>query len=673
MPDKRRRTSRPWLVPVAAAVFGVAGTTLQQIGTDPPASRGGLILFIAGTLILLFAAVLALVSRWLHGKVPALLAWITAHVRLPMMAAVVGASLLGLLVGLVSPPAAVAVRRWFSGCETVTEIRVLTSTEQRMAVRDLADAYLVWTADRNGGCPTVNLHVIAATSLTAVEAVASRWSNGALVRIGPHPDVWLPDSSIEVQRAITRAPDYGGGSLPIAENRSIATSPIVLGVPVSKVPAELRSTRAGLAWGRLLTESARQGWDLVRPDPTASRVGELATMALYQSQDLNAPVRDDGNASVRDDGRVRAIELRIESSLQRGGYPPGAVDGLLCRRHTEPAARTPAPPAAVITSEQALVRLNRDVRGGRDCVIGTVAEPERCLYAFYPPDTLSLDYPFVRLDWDGASSPQAFAARDFGAWLTTVDGKRELQRIGLRPPEFTETRDPLSVDLCAEPSPAYSRRPPDPATLAATAGRYRTARRPGRVLLAVDSSGSMQQSVGPEGTRFQVATAGVARSLALLSARDEFGLWVFPGRRGTHDAHVPIGRGDERYRGVGRPDAAIAALRGVAPGGGTPLYSTIVAGVAAAGGDPDALASLVVLTDGADTEGRLRAEDVADQVRRAGVKVFVIVVGAAGCPAGTLGLIARSTGGECRRAGFDTVGDVLVELFGALWSGRGPA
>jgi Mg-chelatase subunit ChlD len=400
---------------------------------------------------------------------------------------------------------------------------------------------------------------------------------------------------------------------------------------------------------------------VLRPDPTVSVVGELATYALYTSVDRTTE-------SAPGPGRAHQVEQQIADALDHGGFPLGGMTDLLCRY------RTASIPNPVILTEQALVRFNQGLPPGAGCDL-RLPQPlavGACLFGIYPPDTPSVDHQFVRLQWDGATTPAARTAVAFGRWLSTVDGQRAVLRGGVRPRGMSESGDPLNPRFCAQTSAAYGRQPLSRASIEQTRQRYAQARRPGRVLLAVDGSGSMGTLIDGRRSRLVVAIRGLQRSLALLGTADEVGLWAFPSGasgRGVRQL-VPIGRRDAPYRGTARSDAAVAALSGVSPAGGTPLYDTILAGVGAlAAGGEDEVVALVVLTDGMDTTSRVSGPGPVEQVAGKRVRVFVVAVGEASCVVPFLVAVTEHTGGSCRQADFDTVDDVLVELLGSMWGG----
>jgi hypothetical protein len=302
------------------------------------------------------------------------------------------------------------------------------------------------------------------------------------------------------------------------------------------------------------------------------------------------------------------------------------------------------------------------------------AQRSAALVAYYPSATPGLDHAFVRFAWPGTTNtPQTEAAVDFGQWLGSEQGKKTLLEIGLRPPAGYEITSPLSEEFGVLPGAVFDRRPPEVDRVTAALGRYASARRTGRVLLALDISGSMSERTRTGSTRLAVATEGIRQSLQQMGPADQFGLSVFPANasgQGVRRA-IPIGSRDTRVGGQPRLTATANTLAGLRAAGGTPLYAAIVDGVrtVADQSDHDRIAAVVLLTDGEDTAGGLSPSDVLNAVRGKGVRVFVVAVGEASCTGQVVAGVTAATGGACYPADFDTVDARLAQVFGLLWEG----
>ncbi len=523
--------------------------------------------------------------------------------------------------------------RYF-GCPHPIELAVLSSPDGLAPARKLAERYEQWTAKRNYGCPTVSTYVYATSTGETREALTAGWSAEHLRNVGPRPDLWLPDSGAEVDKL--KATDID--KTLIAEDYPVASSPLVLGIASSTVVKAQRS----LTWTKWL----QQVRDVVRPDPSTSPMGEVATAVLYG---VEQPV---------DGAGARAIELQIGQSLDRDGYPLGNGLEILCRHR-----QLITPRSAVIVSEQALVQFNVGAPLGGKCATAERRRPEDGdLQAFYPSDTRSLDYWFVRFTWGYPAQKQE--AGDFGKWLTSADGMKALVEAGLRPPGFAVS-EPLSEPNGVLPGAIVNRDPIGPDALGTAMKLYESAHRPGRVLLALDTSGSMAAPADTGRSRFDVASQGARRALDLMGNRDEFGLRFFPGGES-----VPIGLRDDLVGGVPRREVTTTTLDQTTPKGNTPLFHAIVDGVSELGGSNDEqVSALVVLTDGEDTASRLTLEQVRDAVLGQGVRIFVIAVGETRCASRALRVLTADTGGACHDADFASVEDRLVEVVGALWEG----
>lgn len=538
-------------------------------------------------------------------------------------------------------------------CEHPAEVRVLTSAEQLEPYKAVAGQFEDWIATQHDGCRAVNVYVYAAPPDKAREALIHDWTDDPddsgetqyLRDVGPQADVWLPGSQLELSAVEAELPE-------VADRTPIGSTPLVLGVPASR-PGVVDTEAAD--WLSSLGTAMTNGLDVIRPDPAASVVGELATVGLYSKPDPEA--RSPGE-----------IERWLERSLDAGKYTIGDVDGLLCRQRQLAASERPA---AVITSEQALVRYNGGGPLGSRCAGGQV--PDR-LVAAYPADTLSVDLYFVPLVRDGAEQGQATrgAVAALEGWLTSAEGRKAIESVGVRPTG-------VGTDLAApfDDEHGVDKRWPfghsvaeDPAAEDRTKAlaTYAEARRPGRVLLAVDASGSMDEPADAQGTtRFGVALRGVAASLTQMNEnRDELGLWLFStkaGRSGVAQV-LPIGKNAAQAREL------TSNGQQWQPGGNTPLYRTMTAGVRTIGAYEDrAVSALVVLTDGFDTATEDWLDDLGREIAaNPEVRIFLIAVGEATCDTPVFVKLANDTAGQCLPATTGTVDDSLTTLFRILWT-----
>jgi len=594
----------------------------------------------------------------------------------PRYRVLVAAAVTGTVVVVLGIPGTWWLLRPASSCPEPLQLRVLTSADGLVPTRELARSYELSNAG-SGRCPKVSLYVYSAesegTAPTVLAAALARgWKDDSqdnpLRDIGPRPDVWFPDSTMDVEEVknIRNITDESLKFSPVDSSESIARSPIVLGFTAT----EAVNARPNMRWADLLRSVAGGHDDLIRPDPETSTTGRLATLAVYGSEAALYRTRS-GVAGLTN--QVRSLEQRIARSLDKGRQRPSANSAaLLCRVRTD-GSRPPgdARPPAVITSEQALIRYGQGFALSEECGTPPGARPDQecptphrplpdkqLPLVVYPADTVSLDHPFVRFTWT-TSQQSKDAVADFRRWFDGAEGKAALLCAGLRP-----------ADSPARASWLRDRKGPLPATpppqvlqptwpgMTAALQRYHSVLTPGRVLLALDTSGSMSEPVaGTAATRFQVAVRGVRGSLNQMGPLDQFGLWTFPDK-----GKVEIGTGEPVRREVA------TALKTVPkPAGGTPLYKTIIDATAKVGPGTQHRQAVVVLTDGEDTTSHLRPRDVEQAISGKGVKVYIVAAGEAHCGDRPL---ADITTAVCYQATFDNIDDRLAELFGTLWGGQ---
>jgi hypothetical protein len=531
----------------------------------------------------------------------------------------------------------------FAGsCRQPQELRVLTSPDSLAPTRELMSRYVWATADPASRCPVVYPFVYAAATPAAAKALAIGWASGdeenLLDDIGPRPDVWLPDSTVDV-RAVDENVRAAAVPSPIRQADSIGSSRMVI-ARLGPLPV---SGKAGLDWSRLVSSVQDSRAGLLASGPQASATGALA-MASYLRE---------GQGTVS----LTQARLREQAIRRSGGLTAEDSVDLLCRY----GADQEADPPAIITSDQ-LWQWFTGKQPLSDTCVRTSLQPDRASVV-RPLDTAILDHPFVAFTWNtGAQRSAVTALYD---WLVGDTGTQVLNaRLYLDPArrECSESRQhPDSVDPCV------------PADLRDMKDLYGRAQLPGRVLFALDASGSMADRVGSGGaTRFTVAANAISQSLGLIGPADEFGLWTFSGGPAGQTELAPIGVGDAAHR-----QAVADRLAGAHPSGGTPLYRTVLAGLAkvAQGGSRDESRALVVLTDGQDTTSDMAAADTVRQVaeanRSSGVHLYVIATGEASCDdASPLRALTTAGQGQCLNAAPDQIAGTAAELFDSLWRGQ---
>ncbi|MGW6444483.1 substrate-binding domain-containing protein [Lentzea sp. NPDC055074] len=594
--DQRRSSTAPRYAG-ALMLAAVAGHLLSETATGALTTWQSWVLYGIGTsLLVLSASAIDSLNQWVKRI---RLRWVVFTAVLVVCAG---------LAAVAGPPVVAWGRVLVLGCPQPTEVRVLTSQDAAPAIGEVARKFERHTAQKNHGCRTARLYVFSAPGDEGAVALRSSWSSQDLRRIGPHPDVWLPDSTAEADEVVRRT-GGPGSAVRITPGGSIAFSPVVLAVP----PPIARDVAAGPQekWGDLLTKVGRTGIEIGRPNPLTKIDGRFATTALYETLD------------------------------------PAVVE----RRLTE--ADRPQPDAAMITTEQVLLRHNK-----------TACAQVPCLTALYPSDTYRADYPLNLVDWVAADVSNVAArepAKEFRTWLGTQEGMTALNTAGLRPAgqaagaEFREefgVRAGLALDR-TEAAPGEQ-------VQTEFQKKYDQAKRNGRVWLTLDASGSMVEPTATGETRFAVAVDGVGKALTQMGPKDTYGLSVFNNTEVR--PLIPLGRRDK--------EAAAAALSTVAPSGGTPLHQAIVDSLDRVGADDaDHVSAVIALTDGEDTASAQTRQDVVDAVRLKGIRVFVIAVGGASCATHALTTITDASGGECRDSTTDTLGDDLAELFRRVWGG----
>jgi len=401
------------------------------------------------------------------------------------------------------------------------------------------------------------------------------------------PDVWVPDSSLWLQRLRAGGPDWVPEDAP-----PLARSPVVVAMPEPAASA--------LGWpGR------KQTWADMLPKLTSDI--SIRTGIVEPARDaagLSGLLALTGAAGAAPGGTGQQATVRVLRALATGRST--VRDDLLQRfpRSTDLTSMSSALSAAPL-SEQAVIAYN-------------AKQPPVPLAALYvEPNAMPLDYPFTLLP--GGAADKEEGARVIQEALAGDRYHNHLAEIGLRAADgsvgkgFTAPKG--APNLAQSPGPQ-----PDPAAIDKVLSTWTTITSPGRLLAVIDVSGSMLEPVPTAGgaSREQVTVEAARRGLTLFDDSWAVGLWTFSTQLdGNTDYRqlLPIGALSDQRQEVSNQLAAIKPK----PDGGTGLYDTTLAAYKAvqSGWDAGRVNSVVIMTDGKNDDPQgMSLDQLVDELKK---------------------------------------------------------
>jgi len=448
----------------------------------------------------------------------------------------------------------------------------------------------------------------------AVDQQELSLQNAAPTEAAAGTSVWLPDSTVWVQRLITELRSTPRSALAVTVHPSIASSPLV----AVASPAE-----AARLTGQLTSPNFDPLAAAAIPEPVRNAEGLLSLLG-------EAPQSSSASLS-----QGRALVARLLTLSKSALDNPRTGFGRLAGQG-----------GAFVASEQAVIDWNQQ-HGGVSAV------------AVYPTKpTLGLDFPVVRLSRPGDPPALAQAADKFEQALRTPFAKARFTEAGFRSPDGTPVpklgaAEGVTPDLV----------PPAPAPAADQTVNllrlWNAAVADANDLAVIDLSGSMADPAGNGQSRVAVAAAAAERAVTFFPDTSALGLWVFSTDQGAGTPWaqlVPLGPLIDKVGAQTRRQALIAAAAGMTARvhGGTALYDTVLAAYqqVQAGYDPSKVNSVVLMTDGRNedtsstrTLSQLLAQlkSLADPARP--IRVITIGIGS-GTDTDALARIASATGGK---------------------------
>lgn len=481
-------------------------------------------------------------------------------------------------------------------------------------------AHVQSLADEADGCYSIEVSPVSSADMTA--RIAAR---EAL------PDIWVPDSSVRLAR--------------VSQDVQIPFDTVLNSLASTPVVIAHRDTDIDMStWTSALATPG-----LMMGDPVRSGVADAPILAATSEVEAMRTTSEAVGAS---------MAALAQEQARRREVPPDAREML---------DRVIAEGGSTIVTEQQAVLAQRDAP---DAGLELDAPATGAVYLGYPLAVTTQD-PTRRDDVAGAAEAlrDATASSDFAA---------ELAEDGFR----TADRAPLADDAGVGEVAALVVR--DPNRLHSTLQRWRLLSMPGRSLVLVDTSGSMDfQLAGTGMTRIQMLVETASAGLGQFPDDAALGLWAFGGSAG------PAGSPYAEVAALERLDAAtaqgshrdalndaLASLPGMV-GGGTDLYGTVLDAyeMVSSSHDPNMINSIIVISDGAnDAESELSTTDFLDRLRGMvdpAKPVIVVTVGLLDdADPQTLGEIARATGGSSHIA---RTPDEIVRVFAEAIGRRGGA
>jgi Ca-activated chloride channel family protein len=432
---------------------------------------------------------------------------------------------------------------------------------------------------------------------------------------GPRPVIWSPSASTWGSVLNQRLADQGDAAM-AADFVSFQLTPLVIAMPRPMAQA-LGWPEEPLGFADILQLSQDPaGWAAHgHPEWGQFRLGK--TNPNFSTSGLSALVGQayaatgkTSGLSLEDLAQPSTAEFaeQIESSVVH--YGDTTLTFLNNWYRADQRSNPYGYVSAVAVEEKSVIDYNS---GNPDGVLqeGEEPRPPRVpLVAIYPEEgTVYSDNPLYVLDAEWVDEDEAAAAQQFIDFVGEPENQAQILRYGFRPGNPAVAIDaPIDASNGVDPEqPQTLLEVPEPEVLVQLLDDWQDQRKPARVLLLMDVSGSMGSLADPEtgATKLDLAKQATITALDEFNDDDEVGLWVFTtdlGDAGDPQQHlelVPTGRiGDVREQLKNR-------IRDLVPLNGTPLYSATEAAYETQldGYDPTRINAVVLLSDGVNDDG----------------------------------------------------------------------
>ncbi len=484
-------------------------------------------------------------------------------------------------------------------------IDMTVSSEKIQLIKSLAKTF---NAQRqklgNGRCIFVRPQVKA--SGAAAKLLSSTWDEKA---DGPRPVIWSPAASSWGAILNQRLGAAGKTAMAPVDAKPFMLTPLVIAMPKPMADA-LGYPAKPVGWADILKlANSPGGWGAYgHPEWGPFRLGK--TNPNFSTSGLSALIAQTYAATAKTSGlstedlndpKVVAFSRGIESSVVHYGDITMTFLNSWFRADRRDAALTYA--SAVAIEEKSLIDYNL---GNPDGVLdpGEQARPPKIpLVAIYPSEgTLYSDNPFYVLNAPWVDDQEKQAAAKFEEFLQQPANQSKVLESGFRPgnPNVKIDTPIVAANHVDAAQPRTLLSVPDPAVLVKLLDQWASNRKAARVLLVLDVSGSMGETVGQSGqSKLDLSKQAVLGALDQFDPNDEVGLRIFSTGVGPSDHPdfqdvqplTPIGANKEKLR---------ASIENLAVVANTPLFSVALGSYQTmlTSYDPARINAVILLTDG---------------------------------------------------------------------------
>lgn len=514
-----------------------------------------------------------------------------------------------------------------------TVVHLTASSEKAALLKQIAGD---WNGTKvDGTCARVE--VVSKASGGAADALARGWIEAT---DGPRPDVWSPAASswtglLRQKTSVADKPDLIGSARP----PSIANTPLVIAMPKPMAVA-LGWPKRALGWGDVLKLAQNpKGWASVhqsygaftlgKTNPNFSTSGLHATIGTYVAATGTSSDLTLANLA---DPRVQHYAQAVEQAVVHYGDTTLTFLSNLQKADDRGAGLTYI--SAVTVEEKSVWDYNQGNPSGDPATLGKHAKPKTPLVAIYPKEgTLLSDSPYAILQADWVTDPVKKAAQKFLDYVRGDKAQQKFAAAAFRGYDGKPVAAISAANGLIPSEPKVILNPPSPPVLARVEALWNQQRKAAKVLLIIDTSGSMGDPAGNGDSKIELAKKAALKALDQFGPRDDVALWSFSTPQNGSPLpyrelvpFTPITAGKAKLR------QQISLLTA---DGGTALYATARRAfrVMSASAGNDRINAVILLTDGkneytADNDITSLEQELSPEDTSHSVRFFPIAYGA---------------------------------------------